>query len=196
MLVGVRRAGPADAAAIAGVHVRAWQVAYRGLVPDAILDAMSVPAREARWDAILRRDNASRYTFVAARGPLVIGFCSIIAPSRDADAGARTAEVAAVYVEPDRWRTGTGSALLRAALQALRDDGWHDVTLWVFADNVGARTFYERFGFAPDGREELDTRTGQQMIRLLSGAAALAGPADSDPRQRSRPLASARWLRC
>ena len=179
MDIAVRRAKPADAAAIAAIHVRAWQVAYRGLVPDAFLDAMSVPAREARWDGILRRDDASSYTFVAARGPLVIGFCSIVAPSRDADAGARTAEVAAVYVEPGSWRTGAGSALLRAALQALRDDGWHEVTLWVFADNVGARTFYGRFGFAADGREELETRTGQQMVRLLLTAAALAGPTEA-----------------
>ena len=167
MELAVRRARPADAAAIAGVHVRAWQIGYRGLVPDAILDAMSVREREARWGEILDRDDAASYTLVAERGRHLIGFCSIIAPSRDEDAGARTAEVAAIYVEPDAWRTGAGSALLSAALQGLRDDGWHAVTLWGFAANARARTFYERFGFALDGREELDERSGQQEVRLL-----------------------------
>ena len=164
----VRRAGPADAAAIAQVHVRAWQVGYRGLVPNAILDAMSVADRERRWREILgREDGASAYTLVAERDRHLIGFCSAIAPSRDDDAGARTAEIAALYVAPEHWRSGAGSALLRAALQGLRDDGWREVTLWVFAANLRARAFYEQFGFAPDGREVLDARTGREEVRLL-----------------------------
>ena len=42
----MRRAVEGDAAAIAAVHVRAWQVAYRGIVADAILDGLTVPDRE------------------------------------------------------------------------------------------------------------------------------------------------------
>jgi hypothetical protein len=40
--VVVREASVNDAAAIADLHVRAWQMAYRGIVPDAILDGMSI----------------------------------------------------------------------------------------------------------------------------------------------------------
>jgi GNAT superfamily N-acetyltransferase len=44
------------------------------------------------------------------------GTCPIATPSRDEDAGPDTAEIAALYVSPDRWRTGLGSALLDAAV--------------------------------------------------------------------------------
>lgn len=47
----LRWAEPADAMAVAQIHVRAWQVAYRGLMPAAYLDAL-VP-----------EDRAKRYTF-------------------------------------------------------------------------------------------------------------------------------------
>jgi hypothetical protein len=34
----IRRAGPGDELAVAGVHVRAWLAAYRGLIDDDYLD--------------------------------------------------------------------------------------------------------------------------------------------------------------
>ena len=45
----IRPAIPADARPIAEVHVRTWQEAYRGIVPDAVLDALDVDDRERRW---------------------------------------------------------------------------------------------------------------------------------------------------
>jgi hypothetical protein len=42
-LPAIRRAAAADARAIAAVHVSSRQVAYRGLVPDAALDASAPP---------------------------------------------------------------------------------------------------------------------------------------------------------
>ncbi len=45
----VRAASSSDARAIAAVHVRAGQVAYRGLLPDELLDRLSVEDREGSW---------------------------------------------------------------------------------------------------------------------------------------------------
>jgi hypothetical protein len=45
----LRPATPADAAAIAEVHVRSWQVGYRGIVAKEVLAAQSVQAREREW---------------------------------------------------------------------------------------------------------------------------------------------------
>ena len=45
--VTVRRAGPADAAAIGAVHVAAWRSAYPAILPEAYLARLSV-ARQAR----------------------------------------------------------------------------------------------------------------------------------------------------
>jgi GNAT superfamily N-acetyltransferase len=153
--VAIRRAAPADARAIAGVHVSSWQAAYRGLVPDAILDGLSVGSREGGWrERLARAADGASFTIVAEREGAVAGFCSIAAPPRDDDAGERTAEVAAIYVEPAQWRTGVGAALLRAALDALRADGFGDVTLWVLEGNARGRAFYAQHGFVPDGAKQ------------------------------------------
>ena len=42
----IRPALPSDARAIADLHVRSWQSTYRGIVPDAYLDALSIDERE------------------------------------------------------------------------------------------------------------------------------------------------------
>jgi hypothetical protein len=42
----VRPARPDDALPVAGVHVRSWQAAYRGLLPDDYLDGLRA---EERW---------------------------------------------------------------------------------------------------------------------------------------------------
>lgn len=161
----VRRATPADAGAIADVHVRSWQIAYRGLVPDEVLDNLSLAHRESTWQTVLVRNAEGAFTLVAERDQ-VVGFCSIIAPSRDDDAGERTCEVAAVYVDPDRWRAGIGSELLVAALREVAAAGAEDVTLWVFAENQAALAFYRRFGFVADGAETWHKPSGQKEIRL------------------------------
>ena len=47
MAAVIRRAAVADAAAIATVQVRTWQVAYRGQLPQAYLDALTPEQRES-----------------------------------------------------------------------------------------------------------------------------------------------------
>jgi ribosomal protein S18 acetylase RimI-like enzyme len=152
--VVVREADPEDAGAVAGVHVRAWQAAYRGLMPDEWLDDLTVERRTETWTGILTESAGKGTTLVGDDGPAgVVGFCSVQLPSRDEDAGPSTAEISALYIEPSRWRSGIGRALLGEALTRLRAAEWEDVTLWVLAGNASARAFYERFGFAPDGAE-------------------------------------------
>ena len=70
------------------------------------------------------------FTLVAERATEPVGFCSMTTPSRDDDAAETTCEVAAIYVAPQAWRTGVGSALLATALHDVRQDRWHEVTLW------------------------------------------------------------------
>lgn len=145
--------------------MRSWQVAYRAVVPDAILEGLSVEQRQRTWRQLLG-DRHGTFTLVAERGAELVGFCSMAIPGRDDDAGEATCEVAAIYVEPTVWRAGIGNALLDRALRTAQDAGWCEVTLWVFAANTIARAFYEGFGFAPDGAEMNHQQSGQTEIRL------------------------------
>jgi ribosomal protein S18 acetylase RimI-like enzyme len=165
MVVEVRRAVPNDAAPIAAVHVRAWQVAYRGLMPDEVLDGLSVEQREAMWRQALTAEERPA-VYAAVEEEAVVGFCAITAPSRDDDAEDGVAEIAAIYVDPGVWRTGVGRALMDVALENLRAGGWRWVTLWVLAENRQAREFYSRYGLEPDGAQMTRDGSGEKEVRL------------------------------
>jgi GNAT superfamily N-acetyltransferase len=154
--VRVRDAVGTDAAGVAAVHVRSWQVGYRGLLPDDLLDGLSVEERTRAWRERLTAGGPDSFTLVADEDEGVLGFCTVLTPSRDAGATAATAEIGALYVDPSRWRTGIGASLLSAAVRRLHDDGWDEATLWVFDENDRARSFYDRLGFAPDGATRRD----------------------------------------
>lgn len=164
----MRAADNGDVSDMARIHVRSWRAAYRGVLPDALLDGLSVSEREESWRALLTEGGDSWMTLVAerARGELT-GFCSVALPGRDEGIGERTAEIGALYVDPDRWREGTGSALLAAVLGELGERGWRDVVLWVLPENRTALAFYDRFDFVvEEGVEKPEERSGRSVIRL------------------------------
>jgi ribosomal protein S18 acetylase RimI-like enzyme len=144
----IRRAALEDARAMAEVHVGSWRHAYRGLLPDAYLERLSVEDREAMWRSAV--DQAEAGAFVAEEGGRIVGFSSF-GPSRDDDAGERTGEIPAIYVEPSTIGRGIGRELLQAATAALRDEGFERATLWVLEANERARRFYEKAGWSWDG---------------------------------------------
>ena len=146
--VHARRATPADAQAIAEVHVASWQVAYRGFFPDAVLDKLSVPDRRALW---LPRLQAGTFSvWVTEDAGKITGFVSAC-PSRDADAPPPVfAEVAALYVHPQAWATGCGRTLCEAVFTEMRHTPAQTVLVWVLTGNVRARRFYESLGFITD----------------------------------------------
>jgi len=162
--VEVRVATVDDAEAVATVHVRSWQSAYRGLLPDAFLDTLSVERRSEVWNRILAETDLPRTgTFVLQEGFEVIGFVHV-APTRDDDLPASTGEVTAIYVTQRARGLGGGRQLMDAAKSSLKSAGFAAAALWVLEANVGARGFYERQGWLPDGAHKLDDR-GDFVLR-------------------------------
>ena len=138
-----------DAEAIARMHTRTWQVAYRGQMPDAFLDGLSIEARTAKWRSNLASGDGA--TVVIEDGPdHVIGFCSLL-PARDPDLAPTIGELAALYIDPTRARTGLGRLLMHDAFDRAHRCGYTALTLWVLETNRNARAFYETLGFEPDG---------------------------------------------
>lgn len=66
-------------------------------------------------------------------------------------------ELDGLFVEPELWRRGVGSALADAAVHEARKRGF---TLWVIAEQ-SAREFYESCGFSVEG--EAQTRFGPAL---------------------------------
>ncbi len=144
----LRPAEPRDAIGVARVHVRAWQAGYRNLLPDVYLDGLR-PEDRAPWYNFGSPDPRQPATIVAADGDTIHGFATT-APARDPDARS-AGEVRALYVDPERWGRGIGSALISAARARLLDLGFRSAVLWVMAGNSRAARFYEADGWRPDG---------------------------------------------
>jgi ribosomal protein S18 acetylase RimI-like enzyme len=166
--VKVRQARDEDVRSIAEIHVRSWRAAYRGILPDELLDGLSVSERETAWRTLLRAPDGLWLTLVAELyGGRLAGFCSIATPSRDPDVTESTAEIGALYVDPTHWRQGAGRAMLKAALNELGTRRFRDVILWVLPENRGALAFYDRFGFeVEESAEKREERSGRPVIRL------------------------------
>jgi GNAT superfamily N-acetyltransferase len=154
--VRVRRAVVDDAHGIATVHVTTWQVAYRGIVPDEILDAMDIEQRAERWrDDWLSKPEGRIWV---AEEDVIIGWANA-GVSRDSDAEAAPGELYGIYVAPTAWGTGAGRSLIDVATAWLREDHG-SATLWTLEANARARRFYEKNGWRFDGTTKAEDVRG------------------------------------
>jgi GNAT superfamily N-acetyltransferase len=164
----VRPATPADSGAIGLVHVRSWQSAYLGKVPQDYLDGLDPAHRAQVWRRILEQDQSSRdgILVAVAEGGGIAGFASF-GPSRDGDTDSRvTGEVFAIYADPDAWGTGTGRALMGSTVAELARLGYADAILWVLDGNDRARRFYALAGWAEDGARKTDGSRGFDIAEV------------------------------
>ena len=163
----VRPATVDDAGRVAEVHVLSWQVGYRGLLPQPLLDGLHPAQRVPRWSATLQQAAwPRRGTLVADDAGDVVGFADL-RPTRDDDEDwVDVGEITSFYVLPTAWGRGVGRQLMAGAVRTLGAGGFASATLWVLETNVRAIRFYDRGGWAPDGAVK-DDLWGGAAIRDL-----------------------------
>jgi GNAT superfamily N-acetyltransferase len=144
----IRPAEPQDAMEVARVHVRSWQVAYRGLLPEAYLNQLQPEDRAARYE-FASGDPLKPQTIVAVEGFVIQGFATI-APARDEDLQGY-GELCALYLDPGWWSRGLGVALITAARARLFEMGFRTACLWLLVGNTRAGRFYEMDGWKRNG---------------------------------------------
>lgn len=166
----LRPAKCGDEMAVARVHVRSWQAAYRKLLPDDYLDQLR-PEDRAQAYVFASPDPLQPYTTVAidaaeaveaqAVEAQIVGFATTM-PSRDPGL-LGYGELCALYVEPEQWGRGIGVALVSAARAHLCASGFRRALLWVLAGNVRADRFYRADGWLPDGMRRTETMWGVRV---------------------------------
>lgn len=153
-MIAIRRARPADAPAIAAVHVAAWRSAYPGILPDAYLARMSVARQAAYYDSAIRNSavgvhvaTASGLDLGASGGPArVVGFVTDgLARALRGFSAPAEGEIETLYVLDDWRERGLGRRLMRAAAAHLATAGCASAFVWVLRQNH-SRWFYERLG--------------------------------------------------
>ena len=152
----LREARRADERAVAEVHVRSWQEAYRGLMPAEFLDGLDPRDRAARYD--FGGGEGVPTTVVAVEVESILGFVTFGA-SRDEDA-LGLAEIYALYVDPERHQKGLGRSLMAEARRRLVEVGFSAAILWVLRGNDRAASFYEREGWSRDGASRVEQPYG------------------------------------
>jgi GNAT superfamily N-acetyltransferase len=142
------------------LHVRAWQGAYRGIVPDAILDGLSIEARVEFWARAIAQTMSEPQRevriWVVEEAGRVVGLATT-RPCPDPDVTPGSGELHSIYLAPEAWSHGIGATLLGVVVDDLRARGFAPLVLWVIEGNRRGRRFYERLGWAPDGgRQPID----------------------------------------
>ncbi|WP_414621685.1 N-acetyltransferase family protein [Calothrix sp. CCY 0018] len=165
--MSIRTATLEDVKDIARIHVTAWQVAYKGLIPQSYLDKLSIAKREQSWSNILT--DSKTHTVVQEINGAVVGFANF-GHSRDQDRDSSvTGEITSIYINPEYWRKGLGTALFEFIFKEIKNREFTEVTLWVIDTNQTACSFYKKMGLKPDGTTKIDIREDFELkeIRYL-----------------------------
>ena len=149
----VRGAVIDDAASIARVRAESWRATYRGIVPDAYLDAIDTEEWAERQRRAMEQQPKDLVSFVAETQGLIVGW-AVGGPSRDTDDFA--GELYAIYLLPEYQRCGIGATLTREIARWLVHQGMNSMNLWVLEGNHPARRFYQALGGVVSGSRQIE----------------------------------------
>ena len=150
----IRLAVRADAPDMAEVHMRSWEAAYKDIVPEEYIREKNA-LRPALWERVLSEANTTQY--IIKKGGKTAGMIGI-GPSRDEDAGSDVYELMGLYLLPEYFRQGIGSQAMEFAFDKARELDKKIMTVWLMADNLNAKSFYEKCGFTKDGKSRISER--------------------------------------
>ena len=149
LVIDIRFAAIADAAALAGVHERSWREAYAGLLPAMALNRMIAQRGAPWWSAALRRRSDILVLDIDAT---IAGYASL---SRSRiGGGGKVGEVRELYLDPLYQGIGFGAQLFGAARQVLNSRGYARVIVTALEENHRAMAFYRQRGGRLLGRGE------------------------------------------
>lgn len=163
MTVLLRPATDADLPEIGALHFHSRVAAYAGFLSPAALEQGSPEALGEYWTERWKWERDTHRLTVADSGGGLAGF-TYLGPSEEAG----VAELSAIHAAPAFVGAGVGRALMLDALPALARLGDRAV-LWVLADNLRARRFYERGGWAADGTTRTEMWSGEPVAQLRYG---------------------------
>ena len=159
-----RRAGPADAPALARLHHQVWLDTYGSLAPASAIAALGLDHRLSTWAKLLATEDP--VTLMAHDGDHLAGLVTFGAATSPIFGA--LAEVRHLYVDAGFRSQGHGLRLLTAALIALRDAGHPGAGLAVVEDNHRARAFYLSAGGAETARFTDKGPLWRSQNRLIS----------------------------
>lgn len=139
----IRPATVDDALAIGHVHVESWRSTYQGLMPDAVLNGLSVEQRADFWRQVIERARRQSIFVATDDQNNVIGFVN--GGLEQEHDSFYTAEFYALYLLKEQQGFGYSKALMLALNKKFAEQGHTAMLLWVLSANP-SRGFYEKMG--------------------------------------------------
>jgi len=143
----LRRAGAADADAVAAIWLTGWHDSHLGHVPEELVAARTAASFRAR--AAQRLGD----TTVAVAADAIVGFIMVVG-----------AEVEQVYVAGPHRGTGVAALLLDEAQRLVAAAGHREAWLAVITSNMRARGFYARRGWTDEGAFDYPAETERGLV--------------------------------
>ncbi|WP_301110186.1 GNAT family N-acetyltransferase [Sporosarcina sp.] len=161
--MNIRIANGNDVRSIAQVQVESWRTTYRGIVPQAYLDELSVENRMIVWKKVTEIHSV----FVAenAVGD-IIGFAAG-GEERTKEYPSYTGELYAVYLLEECQKQGVGRRLFDHVVSVLKQGGHQSMLIWALTENPACR-FYEKMGGVIVDRT-IDEIGGKQLEETAFG---------------------------
>ena len=121
----------------------------------------------------MRRSDFIHY--VSEQDGIITGFVGICS-YRDEEYSS-AGETGGLYVAPEYWSCGMGTALLHCGVHHLLQRMRMPIYLWVLESNIRARVFYEKNSFRQDGTvKEVIIGTPQTELRYCYSKRAETAP--------------------
>ncbi|MFK0121495.1 GNAT family N-acetyltransferase [Streptomyces sp. NPDC090994] len=144
----------ADCERVAEIRVRGRQHAYRGPIPQAYLDGLSVAEHTEHRRAHSAATPADVTNLVARDDDGTVVGRGCHGPYRDGETRTADAELYALCVDPRHLGCGVGRSLLGEPVRRRAAARYPRMLLWVLRGDTRARRFHERAGFRADGGAE------------------------------------------
>lgn len=145
MSIEIRKVTCTDAHTLAHIQTESWRSAFHTILDPETLEKRTDPEKSENMYRCLLNDRIGNGYILSVDGnPHCIAWWDA---ARDAEFAGK-AELICIHSLPSNWRKGYGSLMMDRVLSDMKAAGYAEAVLWVFRDNLRARSFYESKGFA------------------------------------------------
>ena len=160
--VQIRQARIGDEKILADMQTASWKDAFAGILsPESLEKYTDVQATTEMYAHVLQGNFANGSILFVDEAPHCMAFWSQCRENPSVNA----AELICIHSLRNNWGKGYGSAMMEHILNEIRQAGYPSVILWVFAENVRARRFYEKHGFVLAEKTKFTYDAAEVMYR-------------------------------
>lgn len=140
--ISYRKASIEDCLEVAKAHVRSWRESFAGLVPETVMERITVEKRTKVFKERFQSSAYKMYVAEVADGG-IIGFADCGEPRNEIDG--YQAELYAIFLLPEFQGSGVGRRLFSLCVEAVVKSGKSSMYLYAF-ENSPYRSFYDKMG--------------------------------------------------